>query len=83
MERTESRQKSYKRQLENATYGLFIEDTAKYFGKSISVRELKDYQLENAIAHFNKRALECHSELLRRAGEPKPNFPKGTNGKEV
>jgi hypothetical protein len=74
MERTESRKKSYMRQLENATYSLFIEDTAKYFGKSISVRELKDYQLENAIKHFEKRSLECKSELLRRTGEPKPNF---------
>ncbi len=74
MERTKSRIEAYAKQGRDATYGLFIEDTAKYFGKSISVRELENDQLEKAIKHFNKRAKECHSELLRRAGEPKPNF---------
>lgn len=73
-ERTESRKEAFRRQPDNATYSLFIEDTAKYFCKSITVRDLKNYQLENAISHFNKRAKECESELLRRAGEPKPNF---------
>lgn len=81
MERTETRRKSYWKQFNNATYSLFIEDTAKYFGKRISVKELKNYQLEAAIKYFNKRAKECHSELLRRAGEPKPNFLKEANGK--
>lgn len=74
MERTKSRREAYNKQFDSATYSLFIEDTAKYFFKSITVKELKDYQLENAIKHFNKRAKECESELLRRAGEPKPNF---------
>ena len=72
--RTKSREELYWKQALDATYSLFIDDTAKYFGKSISVKELEDYQLENAIQHFNKRAKECHSELLRRVGEPKPNF---------
>lgn len=80
MERTESRRELYWKQARDAEYSLFIEDTAKYFGKSISVRELDDDQLEKAITHFDKRSKECHSELLRRTGEPKPNF-KEENGK--
>ena len=73
-ERSESRKKLYNKQFQNATYSLFVEDTAKYFGKKISVKELSKEQLERAQAHFERRAKECYSELLRREGEPKPNF---------
>jgi hypothetical protein len=71
-ERSESRKRLYWKQLRDAKLGLFIwrSPGCGY----VDVRELEDDQIERAIIHFEKRTLECRSELLRRAGEPKPNF---------
>jgi hypothetical protein len=75
-ERSKSRKKSYWAQLRNAKLGLFLDRTDRYFGKRITVRDLENDQLEIAIAYFNKRSKECNGELLRRKGEPKPDFGK-------
>jgi len=74
MERSKTRKELYWKQATDATYSLFIEDTAKYFFKKITVKELSNEQLEKAITHFEKRSKECYIELLRRQPEPKPNL---------
>ena len=71
--RSEERSSLYWKQLRDARLNLFIWRSPGC--KPVDVGELDTDQVERAMRHFERRVLECRSELLRRRGEPRPNFP--------